>query len=204
MKKILAVLLLAVGLSSCVTKINKPTKIAETEKFQQELVEFYTNPTSTPLNEEEIAIFKGITFFPINEKYNVKADFTPISDGNVIPFPTSAGKIKHYKEYGIANFKLDGEPISLKIYQASPIMEKYATHLFLPFTDETNGDTTYGGGRYIDLDTTTSFTNDGKIIINFNEAYNPYCAYSKRYNCPIPPGDNSLTVEINAGVTYKK
>ena len=204
MKKLLPILFLVVSLSSCATRTINSTKVSETEKFQKELVEFYANPASTPLNEEEIANFKGITFFPINEKYNIKADFTPINDGNVIPFPTSAGKIKHYKEYGIANFELDGETIALKIYQSSPIMEQYSTHLFLPFTDETNGDTTYGGGRYIDLDSTTSFTEDGKIIINFNEAYNPYCAYSKRYNCPIPPGDNSLAIEINAGVTYKK
>ena len=204
MRKILPILLFIVMLSSCATHKNKPVKLVGTEKFQHELVDFYANPTTTPLNEEEIAIFKGITFFPINEKYNIKADFTPIHDGNVIPFPTSAGKIKHYKEYGLANFELDGETITLKIYQSSPVMEQYATHLFLPFTDETNGDTTYGGGRYIDLDTVTSFTEDGKIIINFNEAYNPYCAYSKRYNCPIPPGDNSLAIEINAGVTYKK
>ncbi len=204
MRKILPILLFIIMLSSCATHKNKPAELVGTEKFQHELVEFYTNPSTTPLNEEEIAIFKGITFFPIDEKYNIKADFTPINDGNIIPFPTSAGKVKYYKEYGIANFDLDGKNFALKIYQANPILDQYPTHLFLPFTDETNGDTTYGGGRYIDLDTEKSFTENGKIIINFNEAYNPYCAYSKRYNCPIPPSYNSLDTEIKAGVTYKK
>ena len=78
MRKILPILLFIVMLSSCATHKNKPVKLVGTEKFQHELVDFYANPTTTPLNEEEIAIFKGITFFPINEKYNIKADFTPI------------------------------------------------------------------------------------------------------------------------------
>jgi len=202
MKHIVTLLFLTIGLVSCATK--KITPKTDTEIYQQELVEFYTNPSTTPLNSEETAIFKGITFFPINEKYNLIADFTPINDGDIIPFPTSAGKIKYYKEYGIATFTIDKQQQSLKIYQANPIMENYLTHLFLPFTDETNGNTTYGGGRYLDLDTEKSFTQNGKIKLNFNKAYNPYCAYSSRYNCPIPPGNNSLEIEINAGVTYKK
>lgn len=201
MKNIFLIIVAFFTLMSCATK---GTKAQTLNAFQQELVDFYANKETTPLNQQETEKFVGITFFPYNSKFDVAAEFTPINDGNVIPFPTSAGKIQYYKEYGIANFQLDGETYALKIYQSSPIMEEYKDHLFLPFTDDTNGDTTYGGGRYIDLDITKSFTDDGKVKINFNEAYNPYCAYSKRYNCPIPPGDNSLDVKIEAGVTYKK
>lgn len=203
MKNIIYAVLIVFGLSSCATK-NVQNDKSTTETYQKELVEFYTNPSSTPLNQEEINIFKGITFFPIDNKYNLKADFQPIENGNVIPFPTSAGKIKHYKEYGTATFTIDGEEQTLTIYQSSPVMEEYKNHLFLPFTDDTNGDTTYGGGRYLDLDVTKSILPNGKILIDFNKAYNPYCAYSARYNCPIPPGNNSLDIEIKAGVTYKK
>ena len=201
MKNIILILVVLFNLASCTS--NRTTKM-KLNSFQKELVEFYSNSKTTPLNEEEKNNFVGITFFPYQEKYNVNADFTAINDGNVIPFPTSAGKIKYYKEFGIATFMIDGQTHSLKIYQSSPIMEEYKDHLFLPFTDDTNGEDTYGGGRYIDLDLTKSFTNEGQIKINFNEAYNPYCAYSKRYNCPIPPGENSLDTRIEAGVTYKK
>lgn len=204
MKNLLLIVILIVGIASCNSSKITQTSLSSEEKFQKELVDFYANPKTTPLNEEEQTRFVGITFFPINPKYNVSADFTVINDGNVIPFPTSAGRIKYYKEYGIANFTIDGVEQSLRIYQSSPIQEEYKDHLFLPFTDETNGTTTYGGGRYIDLHTVDSFTADGKVKINFNEAYNPYCAYSSRYNCPIPPGGNSLDIAIEAGVTYKK
>lgn len=202
MKYFHLVALVVVLFTSCATK--KVTELSSIEKFQYELVEFYADPKTTPLDDAEKAIFKGISFFPIDSKYTVKADFTPINDGNVIPFPTSAGKIKHYKEYALVNFMMDGEMQTLTIYQSSPIQEQYADHLFLPFTDDTNGNTTYGGGRYIDLSIKDMLTDDGKVVIDFNQAYNPYCAYSKRYNCPIPPGNNSMDVEIRAGVTYKK
>lgn len=200
MKYLSAVALFFCLLISCGTP--KISELSKTEKYQKELIEFYSNPKTTPLNDAEKSVFKGISFFPISDKFVVKADFIPISDGNIIPFPTSAGKIKHYKEYAMVNFEIDGKQHNLTIYQSSPILENYADHLFLPFTDETNGNTTYGGGRYIDLSISDLFTDDGKVVIDFNQAYNPYCAYSKRYNCPIPPGNNSLDIEINAGVTY--
>jgi len=201
MKNILLVLIALMTLGSCATKVTSENQLTD---FQKELVEFYNNTSTSPLNQEEKNNFVGITFYPYQEKYNVKADFTPINDGDVIPFPTSAGKIQYYTAFGMATFTINGQTHSLKIYQSHPIKEEYKDHLFLPFTDDTNGDGTYGGGRYIDLDLTKSFTPEGQIIINFNEAYNPYCAYSKRYNCPIPPGENSLDTRIEAGVTYKK
>lgn len=168
--------------------------------FQTELSAEWSNPESTPLKEEEKADFKGITYFPIDPKFIVKADFHPIENGKTLPFPTSAKKIKYYKEYGKADFKLNGEKFELKIYQSDPPIKGYETSLFLPFTDQTNGDTTYGGGRYIDLE--ISEIRNGKLEIDFNKAYNPYCAYSKHYNCPIPPTNNYLDTEINAGVSY--
>lgn len=178
--------------------------IEEIKNYQKELSESYTDPKTTPLVEEERDNFKGITFFPINEKYIVKANFSPIKDGKVIPFPTSAKKIKNYKEYGVVEFELDGQQHQLTIYQSSLVMEEYKEHLFLPFMDDTNGVTSYGGGRYLDLSTKDLGTKSKTITIDFNKVYNPYCAYSKHYNCPIPPANNLLDVEINAGVSYIK
>lgn len=201
--KLFIAIITTVVLMSCQT-VKKSNDIAAIQKYQTELATFYTDPKTTPLVDEEKTNFKGITFFPISEKYRVKAKFTPIKDGKVIPFPTSAKKIKNYKEYGTVTFTLDEMEQTLTIYQSSPIMEKYAESLFLPFMDETNGVTSYGGGRYLDLSTKDFEGKSNEIILDFNQAYNPYCAYSKHYNCPIPPANNVLDVEINAGVSYHK
>ncbi len=168
--------------------------------YQNKLKEEWANPETTPLKADERTDFKGISFFSIKKKYIINANFAPIENGKILPFPTSAKKIKYYKEYGIVNFKLNGKQHELTIYQSDPPIEGYETSLFLPFTDETNGNTTYGGGRYIDLE--LSDIQDGKVEIDFNKAYNPYCAYSKYYNCPIPPANNYLETEILAGVSY--
>lgn len=103
-----------------------------------------------------------------------------------------------YVKYGEAYFELDGKELKLDIFQnieASRI-PLYRNSLFLPFNDLTNGVTTYGGGRYIDL----TIPKEDVICIDFNKAYNPYCAYNYKYSCPIPPEQNNLDVEINAGV----
>ena len=175
---------------------------AEVAKYQQNLKDEWTNPETTPLKEDEKAKFKGITFFPFNEELVFKADFTKIENGKTIPFPTSAKKIKNYKEYGKVNFEFNQKPFELTIYASGPPIKGYENSLFLPFTDDTNGVTTYGGGRYIDLEIKDIKNN--KVTIDFNKAYNPYCAYSKYYNCPIPPANNYLETEINAGVSYSE
>ena len=105
-----------------------------------------------------------------------------------------------YKEYGILNFTLNGKDCKLTIYQSQDDLrdEKYKDYLFLPFTDNTSGEESYGGGRYMDVMTTDII--DGKITLNFNNTYNPYCAYNDRYSCPLTPRKNHLDIEIKAGV----
>ena len=203
MNKLLSIVAILMLFVSC-HSAKKTFDTTTIQKYQTELAAFYTDPKTTPLVDEERTNFKGITFFPIIEKYVVKAEFTPIKDGKVIPFPTSAKKIKNYKEYGTVKFLIDGVEQTLIVYQSSPIMEKYADSLFLPFMDETNGVTSYGGGRYLDLSAKDLGTEANEITLDFNQVYNPYCAYSKHYNCPIPPANNVLNVEINAGVSYNK
>lgn len=102
--------------------------------------------------------------------------------------------------FGTIAFELDGETHRLTIYQSYPLTAN-DTHLFLPFMDETSGVTSYGGGRYLDL-SLNDVAHTSTVTIDFNKTYNPYCAYSKYYSCPIPPSDNTLDVEINAGVSY--
>lgn len=168
--------------------------------FQKELINEWNNPEKTPLKADEKDSFQGIHFFPVDLNYRIHADFTPIKEGTTHPFPTSANKIKYYKEYGKIHFILHSKSFELTLYQSDPPIEGYETSLFLPFMDETNGETTYGGGRYLDLE--ISDIKNKKVWIDFNQAYNPYCAYSSHYNCPIPPANNFLETQIRAGVSY--
>lgn len=160
----------------------------------------FRNQEESPLKEEDFADFKGLNYFDEDNKYNVKAKFTRTSDEKYFQMPTSSGKSKKFVKYGVLNFKLDGKQYTLSVYQAdAEILKKfpeYADLFFVPFKDSTNGKETYGGGRYIDL----KLPKSGKVILNFNNAYNPNCAYgSERYNCPIPPKENFLKVDIKAG-----
>lgn len=172
----------------------------EAALYQKELKSFYEDPATTPLSEEEKAQFKGITFFPISDRYRVESKFEPMINGTVIPFPTSANKVKRYKQYGTFRFSIDGTELVLTGYVTEPEMPENPDYVFIPFRDATSGKTSYGAGRYLEID--KSAIRQGQAILDFNKAYNPYCAYSANYNCPIPPDVNTLSIPIEAGVSY--
>lgn len=171
-------------------------------EFQRELNEEYKNPDESPLSAQEREAFEGHHFFPINEKYHVVAKFEKLPPQTFFQMKTTANSIKDYDIYGIATFTLDGTEYKLNIYQSHQLrtQEKYKDYLFLPFTDQTNGDETYGGGRYMGLTIPSGDT----IELDFNKAYNPYCAYATGYACPIPPKENDLNIPIKAGVMKNK
>ncbi|WP_441801958.1 DUF1684 domain-containing protein [Leeuwenhoekiella sp. W20_SRS_FM14] len=166
--------------------------------FQSDLNAEYKNPEESPLTLEEIEQFTTHTFYPIDENYRVKASFERIANPITIDFQTSSGVVKKYDTYALAKFELFGKPYQLTVYQSQSLREipEYKEYLFLPITDYTSGLETYGAGRYIDLRIPEGDT----IIIDFNKAYNPFCAYSPNYSCPIPPENNDLKIEIKAGV----
>jgi uncharacterized protein len=143
---------------------------------------------------------KQLHFFDINEKYRVTAKFEKAQTDQWFEMPTS-GKIKKvFRVYGILSFTINDTLLKLNLYQSQGLMgnDQYKNYLFLPFTDATTGNETYESGRYIDLQ--TSDIKNNEVIIDFNKAYNPYCAYvSGVYNCPIPPAANHLPVAILAG-----
>jgi uncharacterized protein len=139
-------------------------------------------------------------FYEVKKAYRVIADFKPSSSVSWIRFKTSGTMERVYRVFGKASFKLNGKNCSLNIYQSQDLMTnpKYKNYLFLPFTDLTSGNETYISGRYIDL--TTEDVKNNHVVLDFNKAYNPYCAYvSGVYNCPIPPKENALPVAIKAG-----
>ena len=160
----------------------------------------FRNKEESPLKEEDFSIFKNLNYFPVDKKFRVEADFSKTSDEKYFQMPTSSGKTKKFVKFGVLKFKLGGKDYSLNVYQtdAETLLKfpEYADLLFIPFKDATGGKATYGGGRYIDIKMLSS----KKVILDFNLAYNPSCAYgSDRYSCPIPPKENFLQVEINAG-----
>ena len=174
----------------------------EIKKFQEDLNTQYKDKDESPLKAKNLVKFKEHPFFPIDLKYRVKAKF--IKTKNPVPFAmqTSSGHSQRYQEYGKAVFKIDKKQYQLSVYQSLDLIKKeeYKDHLFLPFRDATNGSETYGGGKYLDLKIPEGKT----IIIDFNQSYQPYCAYTPMtYSCPIVPETNILPIEIKAGVKYE-
>ncbi len=166
--------------------------------FQDHLNEEYRDTIKSPLSHEELEKFQGHTFFPVDENFKVTANFQRAL--NPIPYQmkTTTDRVPVYDIYGIATFTINGKEMKLNIYQSHYLRtkEKYKNRLFLPFTDLTNGIDTYTGGRYIDLKIPAGDT----ILIDFNKAYNPYCAYNMDYSCPIPPKENDMPIAIRAGI----
>jgi uncharacterized protein (DUF1684 family) len=177
----------------------------EIKSFQYEMNTYYADAETSPLTEEDLATFKGLEFFEISENYQVEATFELTPDTPVFEMPTTTDRLPLYRKYGIARFTINGKKMELSIYQNQKLMTsfEYADHLFLPFNDTSNGKSTYEGGRFIDLEIPAEGSET--IVIDFNKAYNPYCAYNYKYSCPIPPAENNLPVAILAGVkAYSK
>lgn len=170
--------------------------IAEIEEYRQEYKANFDTDSHAPLKGTQL---DSMRFFPPRSKYQVVAKAKMILNGKTLQIPTSSGKQKVFKEYALAEFTVDGVRTQLTIYQNQRVIAipKYKDYLFLPFNDLTNGEESYGGGRYIDI-TIQDIKND-KVLIDFNKAYNPYCHYSAGYNCPIPPVNNQLNIAIKAG-----
>ncbi|WP_281321965.1 DUF1684 domain-containing protein [Flavobacterium aestivum] len=168
------------------------------EKFQKDLNAEYADAKTSPLTTEDLAQFKSLDFYPINNKAFVVAQFIRTKDEKPFEMPTSGTRRPMYVKYGEARFQLEGKEFKLNIYRNIELSKKeeYKDHLFLPFSDLSSGKESYIGGKYIDLKIPTGNT----IVIDFNQSYNPYCAYNHRYSCPKVPLENDLAIEIKAGV----
>lgn len=165
--------------------------------FQAEQDAHYRGKTS-PLPRKERKKFTGHHFYPVDLNYVVEAFFERIESEDTIEMVTSSGTTKYYRPYARLHFEIDGQKCELITYQSFLLREtkEYSNYLFLPFKDGTSGSTSYGGGRYLDL----IIPEGDSISLNFNLAYNPYCAYTSGYNCPIPPVENTLKPAIKAGL----
>lgn len=142
---------------------------------------------------------KYIHFYKVDKSYRITASLKKISDAKGFEMITSSGKKQKYFQYGLLTFKLHNSVAHLYIYQSASLIqqEKYRDYLFVPFTDATSGFESYGGGRYLDF--TLSDIKNNHLVMDFNKAYNPYCAYTSGYDCPVPPKENLLHIAIKAG-----
>lgn len=190
--------LVCLALFGRVLSAQNGTLVSESNIAQIELNEEFSNLETTILEPEDFKNFKGLEFYPIDENFIVKAKFIRTPDEKPFLMPTTTARTPEYVKYGEAHFSLDGKDFVLNLFKSTQPYDEpgYEDYLFLPFTDLTSGDGSYGGGRFLDQRIPEGDT----IIIDFNKAYNPYCAYSARFSCPIPPKENDLLIRIEAGV----
>jgi uncharacterized protein (DUF1684 family) len=195
MKKIfILVVLLTFNFGFCQKKFDR----IDAEKFQKKINSEYADAKTSPLMETDLKTFKTLDFYPLSSKYYVNAKFVKAKDEKVFEMKTSTSRKPKYIKYGTVFFSIDGIALKLNVYQDIELSKsnEYKDYLFLPFSDKTCGKESYIGGRYIDL----KLPKGNTILIDFNKAYNPYCAYNHKYSCPIVPLENDLNVEIKAGV----
>jgi uncharacterized protein len=164
------------------------------EKSRQEKDDFMKSGDGSPFKDSTES-FTGLKYFPANPKFRIVADLEPIENKQMVVLKTSDNKEQRYIEYARATFRLDGVPCSLLILEVADSGPFKGT-LFLAFADQSSAIETYGAGRYLDVKKTPGASS---ITLDFNEAYNPYCAYNDNFSCPLPPRENILNVLIAAG-----
>lgn len=177
---------------------DKPGKLHEIQAWQNEMNEKFKDPEHSPLKKEAVETFEGLEFFEIDTGFYVVAAIELTPEAKPFKMRTTTSRLADYRQYATATFKLGEQEFSIPVYQNLRLlkMEGYENYLFIPFNDLTNGHESYAGGRYVE----SEITGEEWIVIDFNKAYNPYCVYSDRYSCPIPPPENFLETEIKAGV----
>ncbi|MBO6517512.1 MAG: DUF1684 domain-containing protein [Bacteroidia bacterium] len=158
----------------------------------------FADTATSILPKGELDSFHGLHFYPPDTSFRIKARFKK-SIGKPFEMQTSTARLPVYQRYGYLKFRINGTKCKLSVYENVKLREdtSYQGYVFCPFRDLSNTDSTYGGGRYLDfnIDELKAVT-----IVDFNQCYNPYCAYNNRYSCPVPPKENQLKVRIDAGV----
>jgi uncharacterized protein len=167
--------------------------MTELEEFRAAKDAFFRDDPRSPLTPEQRSTFEGLAYFEEDPGFVIRA---PLETEGVdlterIVMQTSTGGEQVYRRAGVVRFEVEGEPAQVTLYSSSDMDD-----LFLPFRDSTSGKETYGAGRYLEVEPPGR---DGTVTIDLNLAYNPYCAYNPEWSCPIPPGENWLTVPIRAG-----
>ena len=173
-------------------------KSAAVVQFQNKINGEFADAKTSPLTPEDRSTFKSLAFYPANKTFFVKATLVKLENEQPFEMKTTSDRKPLYVKYGELSFVIKGRSFKLNVYRNIELSKKeeYKDYLFLPFSDTTSGKESYIGGRYIDL----RVPKGKSIAIDFNKAYNPYCAYNSQYSCPIVPLENDLDIAIEAGV----
>lgn len=202
MKKILVPLLLIAlaGILFYTFQGTSSKEALEEENYLEEVLQqrrdkanFMQYDEQSPLSAEQKETFSGLNYFDPDPAYRIEARVEENKEKGLLTLPTSDNKQTPFKKWGYAVFEMEGEEQRLLLLQ--PAYGPDMGSLFLPFSDATSADETYGAGRYLDLE----MPKKEKLLIDFNQAYNPYCAYAEGFSCPFPPKENLLPVAIRAG-----
>jgi uncharacterized protein (DUF1684 family) len=162
--------------------------MSKLEHFRMQKDEFFRTAPLSPLPPDQKGSFEGLNYFPENPDLDLTVEMEPFEDVEAVQIQTNTGEVQRYERYGRFRFTVEGEEVALTIYRNE---QGY----FLPFTDALAGKETYGAGRYLEPE---EFP-DGRFRVDFNMAYNPYCAYNPNWSCPLTPTENRLKVPIRAG-----
>jgi uncharacterized protein (DUF1684 family) len=187
------------SLTSLVACSSGPSAPDDAE-YEQELTaarafkdQFFGTASDSPVPPEKRTTLLPLRYFPIDPSYSVPAVLRLADERPTFEMPTSSGALRKMQLVGVLEFTLQGESRSLGAFV--PDGTNRISNLFVPFADDTTGDDTYSAGRYLDIDATST----GYYTIDFNSAYNPYCAYNASFECPFPPPSNRIKVAIRAG-----
>ena len=168
--------------------------IAAVENERQEKDRSFKISSDSPLEEEEKANFTALSYYAPDPKYQIEAAYEPLARPDTVRLAMTKGEREAYLRYAEATFEVEGQQQQLVLFLRVGSKEG---ELFVPFTDKTNGFDTYGGGRYLDIPLPPE--GSSTITLDFNRAYNPFCAFDSEFACPVPPADNRLPVPIPAG-----
>jgi len=161
---------------------------ATLQRQRLEKDEFFRSASQSPLTPEQQDKFTNLSYYDYNPELDITTTVEPIADGQFVPIQTTTGDVRRYKRYGKFSFTVDGQEVTLTLYEAD-----YG--FFLPFVDAGAGTETYPAGRYLEPE----YLGDNRFHIDLNSAYNPYCAYSDGWSCPITPAENRVKVALRAG-----
>lgn len=167
--------------------------MSELEDFRRDKDDFFAHHPQSPLTPEQRERFTGLAYFP--EAPALVVETALETDGvdreEPVVLQTSTGDEQVYRRAGVVRFEVEGQRARITLFESDVQYE-----LFVPFRDATSGAETYGAGRYLEVEPPGP---DGRVVVDFNLAYNPYCVYNPHWSCPIPPAENRLTVPIRAG-----
>jgi uncharacterized protein len=181
----------------------------DVKEWRRQKDAFFAGSPQSPLQPPQKASFEGLKYFEPNPVWDVRAKAVRLAAGKPIMIPlTHNSPPRPYERYAKASFRSpQGEDVVLHLYAPLHDHHGHEPHephdLFLPFRDATSGPKTYGAGRYVEVvNIFDTGVKEATLRIDFNYAYNPFCAYNMNYVCPLPPQENWLKVAVEAGELY--